>query len=300
MSQSLKIAIIGDYNFTYNSHHATNMAIDHAAYFLDIDANYYWIKLNEVINFKSLQFDQYDGIWIAPGPIKNFFFLHGIIKKIISKQIPILITGDAYKTLIEVLISTYLLDTKNEKLISENLVEGEQFEKIVISPNSKELNQLYENYSNIELTSNRYSLYPKLIEYLNNNIADIDANDDSEDNLSEGPWVLVASSFGLGKRVPVTQFRLQKRAGMGLKSIKFRITNDVLVGLKVLGKGEEILLVTEKGVIVRTNADKISQQSRAATGVKLQKLDEGDHLAEVVLVPHEQIEDENIEQINNT
>ena len=46
-----------------------------------------------------------------------------------------------------------------------------------------------------------------------------------------------------------------------------------------------------KGVIVRTNADKISQQSRAATGVKLQRLDEGDHLSEVVLVPHEQLEE---------
>mgnify|MGYP001367147009 FL=1 len=78
---------------------------------------------------------------------------------------------------------------------------------------------------------------------------------------------------------------------MGLKAIKFRIKDDVLVGLKVLGEGEEILLVTEKGVIVRTNADKISQQSRAATGVKLQKLDDGDHLAEVVLVPHEQTEE---------
>ncbi len=112
---------------------------------------------------------------------------------------------------------------------------------------------------------------------------------DIESNSSNGPWVLVASAFGLGKRVPVTQFRLQKRAGMGLRAIKFRIKNDVLVGLKVLGEGEELLLVTEKGVIVRTNADKISQQSRTATGVKLQKLDEGDHLSEVVLVPHEQI-----------
>ena len=96
--------------------------------------------------------------------------------------------------------------------------------------------------------------------------------------------------IGLGKRVPVTQFRLQKRAGMGLRAIKFRINNDVLVCLKVLGKGEELLFVTEKGVIVRTNADKISQQSRSATGVKLQRLDEGDHLSEVVLVPREQIE----------
>ena len=61
--------------------------------------------------------------------------------------------------------------------------------------------------------------------------------------------------------------------------------------MKVLGEGEELLLVTEKGVIVRTNADKISQQSRAATGVKLQRLDDGDHLSEVVLVPREQIEE---------
>ncbi len=112
-----------------------------------------------------------------------------------------------------------------------------------------------------------------------------------EVNSSEGPWVLIASAFGLGKRVPVNQFRLQKRAGMGLRAIKFRIKDDVLVCLKVLGEGEELLFVTEKGVIVRTNADKISQQSRAATGVKLQKLDEGDHLSEVVLVPHEQTEE---------
>ncbi len=102
---------------------------------------------------------------------------------------------------------------------------------------------------------------------------------------SEGPWVLVASASGLGKRVPVDQFRLQKRAGMGLRAIKFRFDGDVLVGLKVLGAGEQVLLVTEKGVIVRTEADAIPQQSRAATGVRLQRLDRGDRLVEMVLVP---------------
>ena len=121
---------------------------------------------------------------------------------------------------------------------------------------------------------------------------DIENEEDLESKSSNGPWVLVASAFGLGKRVPVTKFRLQKRAGMGLRAIKFRIKDDSLVGLKVLGEGEELLLVTERGVIVRTNADKISQQSRAATGVKLQRLDDGDHLSEVVLVPHEQIDEE--------
>ncbi len=118
-------------------------------------------------------------------------------------------------------------------------------------------------------------------------------------DLGEGPWVLVASASGLGKRVPVTQFRLQKRAGMGLRAIKFRREGDELIGLRVLGYGEELLLVSEKGVIVRTSADKIPQQSRAATGVRLQKLDDGDHLSEVVLVPPEQEISSDGDQINS-
>jgi DNA gyrase subunit A len=113
----------------------------------------------------------------------------------------------------------------------------------------------------------------------------VEDEEDDEVAASEGPWVLVASASGLGKRVPVDQFRLQKRAGMGLRCMKFRREGDVLVGLKVLGAGEELLLVSERGVIVRMPADAIPQQSRAATGVRLQRLDAGDRLAEVVLVP---------------
>jgi DNA gyrase subunit A len=117
--------------------------------------------------------------------------------------------------------------------------------------------------------------------------------------VSDGPWVLVASASGLGKRVPVDQFRLQKRAGMGLRAIKFRRDGDVLVGLKVLGAGEELLLVSERGVIVRMKADAIPQQSRAATGVRLQKLDSGDRLAEVVLVPPAPDEEDTLEGIDS-
>jgi len=85
--------------------------------------------------------------------------------------------------------------------------------------------------------------------------------------------------------VPVNQFRLQRRAGLGLRAIKFRRSGDELVGLKVLGAGVELLLISERGVIVRMQSDAIPQQSRAATGVRLQKLDSGDHLSELVLIP---------------
>jgi DNA gyrase subunit A len=122
-------------------------------------------------------------------------------------------------------------------------------------------------------------------------VTEEEAEGEEELSVSEGPWVLVASASGLGKRVPVDQFRLQKRAGMGLRCMKFRRDGDVLVGLKVLGAGEELLLVSERGVIVRMQADAVPQQSRAATGVRLQRLDAGDRLAEVVLVPPAQDED---------
>jgi DNA gyrase subunit A len=121
---------------------------------------------------------------------------------------------------------------------------------------------------------------------------DEDLEEADEAAAGEGPWVLVAAASGLGKRVPVDQFRLQKRAGMGLRAMKFRRDGDVLVGLKVLGAGEELLLVSDRGVIVRMKADAIPQQSRAATGVRLQKLDAGDRLSEVVLVPPAHEEEE--------
>ena len=72
------------------------------------------------------------------------------------------------------------------------------------------------------------------------------------------------------------------------------------MGLRVLGAGEEVLLVSEKGVIVRTSADSIPQQSRAATGVRLQRLDKGDRLSEVVLVPPEAESDAESDAVTDT
>ena len=80
MSDSLKIAIIGDYNFTYNSHHATNLSLDHSLDLLEVEINYYWIKVNEAVKNKPIYFDQFDGIWIAPGPFKIYFSSMGFLK----------------------------------------------------------------------------------------------------------------------------------------------------------------------------------------------------------------------------
>lgn len=197
MSDSLKIAIIGDYNFTYNSHQATNMAIDHSARFLEIDINYYWIKINEAALFKSQNFEQYDGVWIAPGPFNNLFFLHGILKTLSQQKIPTLLTGESFKSFIEVLINNYQLNPNNEKLISDNLVEGNTFDKVHLAPHSTNFRQLFENHSNIELTSSRYSMYPQLIEHLIHEIIDIEAYNQFEDpeiiSLKSHPFFVACS-----------------------------------------------------------------------------------------------------------
>jgi DNA gyrase subunit A len=101
----------------------------------------------------------------------------------------------------------------------------------------------------------------------------------------QGPWLLAITSGGFGKRVPVTQFRLQRRAGLGVKAIRFKSQSDRLVALQVVNQEDELMLITNRGIIIRQAADAISPQSRMATGVRVQRLDEDDAIAAVALVP---------------
>lgn len=101
-----------------------------------------------------------------------------------------------------------------------------------------------------------------------------------------GPWVLVITASGYGKRVPVSHFRLQKRAGQGLKATKFKLhTSDQMVGLKIVNEEDELMIITSRGIIIRQTVKAIPSQSRTATGVRLQRLDEDDAIAAIALVP---------------
>ncbi|MCU0569710.1 MAG: DNA topoisomerase (ATP-hydrolyzing) subunit A [Oculatellaceae cyanobacterium Prado106] len=114
---------------------------------------------------------------------------------------------------------------------------------------------------------------------------DAEELDTAETEVVQGPWALVITTGGLGKRVPVSQFRLQRRAGMGLRAIKFRKQGDQLAALQIVGEDDEIILVTNRGIIIRQAVSAISRQSRNATGVRVQRLDEDDAIAAVALVP---------------
>ncbi|MBP0001138.1 MAG: DNA topoisomerase (ATP-hydrolyzing) subunit A [Cyanobacteria bacterium SID2] len=119
--------------------------------------------------------------------------------------------------------------------------------------------------------------------------ADIDDDEDTieaaHDN--EDLWVLVVTTGGYGKRVPVSQFRLQNRAGKGTISTKFKshLDNDTVAALLVVNEEDELMMVTTRGIIIRQAASAITTQSRAATGIRVQRLDKEDAIAAVALVP---------------
>jgi DNA gyrase subunit A len=115
--------------------------------------------------------------------------------------------------------------------------------------------------------------------------AEAEAEELDADCSSQGPWALVITNGGLGKRVPVTQFRLQNRAGMGLRAMKFRKSSDQLAALRIVNDSDEIILITNRGIIIRQAVNAISCQSRAATGVRVQRLDDDDRIIAVALVP---------------
>jgi DNA gyrase subunit A len=113
-----------------------------------------------------------------------------------------------------------------------------------------------------------------------------------------GPWVLVITTNGYGKRVPVGQFTLQNRGGKGRIATKFKQKKkklDKVAALRVVNEAEELMIITMRGVIIRQAINAISIQSRSATGVRVQKLDDADAIAEIALVPA--TEEEEIEEI---
>ncbi|MEC4806555.1 MAG: DNA topoisomerase (ATP-hydrolyzing) subunit A [Jaaginema sp. PMC 1079.18] len=130
---------------------------------------------------------------------------------------------------------------------------------------------------------------------------DSDNDDDSPDeevmtDLGEGPWLLAVTAGGYGKRVPIEQFRLQNRAGMGVKAIKLRSQKDELVALCLANPDDELMVITNRGIIIRQTVNGISLQSRKATGVRVQKLDSDDAIAAVAIVPPGEDTEDNAEE----
>ena len=93
--------------------------------------------------------------------------------------------------------------------------------------------------------------------------------------------ILAVSENGYGKRTPVEEFPCYKRGGKGVIGIKTSERNGAIVGAVQVFDGDEIMLISDKGTLVRTRTDEVSSQGRNTQGVRLIKLKEGEALVGV-------------------
>ena len=96
--------------------------------------------------------------------------------------------------------------------------------------------------------------------------------------------LLFVSSSGHGKRTPVAAFNRQGRGGQGVRGMRVTEARGVVVAAFTVDPGDEILVFSSAGNIVRMGVDEISEQGRDATGVRVARLDEGDTVVAVARV----------------
>jgi DNA gyrase subunit A len=99
---------------------------------------------------------------------------------------------------------------------------------------------------------------------------------------------LTASENGYGKRTEVSEYRLQTRGGKGVINMKTTDRNGKVVGIKKANDGDDLMLMTEKGISIRQPMKDISIIGRNVQGVRLVRLEEGDRLAAIAAVVKEE------------
>jgi DNA gyrase subunit A len=101
---------------------------------------------------------------------------------------------------------------------------------------------------------------------------------------SMGDSVLIVSSKGLGKCTMIDEFTAQNRGGKGIKCYKITEKTGNLVGVKSVGKDDEVMLITTEGIIIRIRVMDTALLGRVTSGVKLINLKEGVTVASIAKV----------------
>ncbi|MFB6096407.1 MAG: DNA gyrase subunit A [Haloferacaceae archaeon] len=118
-------------------------------------------------------------------------------------------------------------------------------------------------------------------------VAGVAAVDETRDD-----WLLTVTQNGFGKRTEIGDYRVQSRNGKGLIDIKTEERNGASCAIDAVRAGDDLLVMSEDGQIIRTRVDDVSVVGRNTMGVRVMDLDAGDHVASVDVVPAEKVGDE--------
>lgn len=116
--------------------------------------------------------------------------------------------------------------------------------------------------------------------------------------ISDNQEVLVITENGYGKRTAASEYPVKGRGGKGIKTANITEKNGPLAGLTTVDGSEDILVITDKGVIIRFNVDSVSQTGRATLGVRLMKMEEDTKVVTMATVEPEEDEDVSEGQAN--
>lgn len=113
--------------------------------------------------------------------------------------------------------------------------------------------------------------------------------------------VITVTTNGYGKRSSLDDYRLQRRAGKGIKAGTFNEKTGDLASLKILEKGNDLMLITDSGIVIKVSTDDISRFGRTSQGVRIMKMkDEEAKIASIAIAPNEdELEKEVSESVAN-
>jgi len=106
--------------------------------------------------------------------------------------------------------------------------------------------------------------------------------------VQEGVSILTVTARGYGKRTPLEEYRLTARARKGIIDIKTEGRNGSVVGMLQVRAGDDVLVVTTKGKLIRVRADEVTSQGRNTMGVRIIELDPDDQVGSIARVEAEQ------------
>ena len=111
--------------------------------------------------------------------------------------------------------------------------------------------------------------------------------------------VLVVTEKGYGKQTSINEYRMTHRGSKGVKALNITDKNGNIVGFKTLNGKEDLMIVTNNGVIIRIDTNQISQTGRVAQGVKLINLKDNQQVSTIAVIEKEECSEESIEENNN-
>jgi DNA gyrase subunit A len=107
--------------------------------------------------------------------------------------------------------------------------------------------------------------------------------------------ILTVTEKGFGKRTPVALYRLQSRGGMGVTNIKITEKNGKVAGISHVTGDEQLMLITEQGMLIRVEVSSLRSMSRSTQGVRIINIDDNDRVVGAVKVNEKETTDDGIE-----